>query len=209
MGICASSCWDSKPSDPSRIGIDCIESGHGRVLEYPDVTLEISGYSARVIREIYTHIIGTTRLQASTRYIKYGQFDYIIPNSIERNIEAYKIYCTVMNQIQEAYIKLEELGIPKEDIANILPLGMESKIVLKINVRAILHMSEQRECTRAYWEFRKFMKELKGIFINLDDEWAKITTYMKPKCEVYGKCTERFSCGRIDKLNGKNKTTTP
>jgi len=195
MGECASYCWDSIPS--SQIGIDCIESNHGRVLEYADVTLQISGYSARVIREIYTHISGTSRLQASTRYIKYGEFDYIIPDSIDKNISAYETYTDVMFIIQKAYKKLEDLGIPKEDIANILPLGMESKMVLKINARAILHMVEVRECTRAYWEFRKFIKELKSVVGDLDSEWLKIISYAKVKCELLGYCNEKNSCGRV------------
>jgi len=195
MGECASYCWDSIPS--SQIGIDCIESNHGRVLEYADVTLQISGYSARVIREIYTHISGTSRLQASTRYIKYGKFDYIIPDSIDKNILAYETYTDVMFIIQKAYKKLEDLGIPKEDIANILPLGMESKMVLKINARAILHMVKVRECTRAYWEFRKFIKELKSVVGDLDSEWLKIISYAKVKCELLGYCNEKNSCGRV------------
>ena len=195
MGECASYCWDSIPS--SQIGIDCIESNHGRVLEYADVTLQISGYSARVIREIYTHICGTSRLQASTRYIKYGKFDYIIPDSIDKNILAYETYTDVMFIIQKAYKKLEDLGIPKEDIANILPLGMESKMVLKINARAILHMVKVRECTRAYWEFRKFIKELKSVVGDLDSEWLKIISYAKVKCELLGYCNEKNSCGRV------------
>ena len=195
MGECASYCWDSIPS--SQIGIDCIESNHGRVLEYADVTLQISGYSARVIREIYTHISGTSRLQASTRYIKYGKFDYIIPDSIDKNISAYETYTDVMFIIQKAYKKLEDLGIPKEDIANILPLGMESKMVLKINARAILHMVKVRECTRAYWEFRKFIKELKSVVGDLDSEWLKIISYAKVKCELLGYCNEKNSCGRV------------
>jgi len=195
MGECASYCWDSTPSP--QIGIDCIESNHGRVLEYADVTLQISGYSAKVIREIYTHISGTSRLQASTRYVKYGEFDYITPESISKNFEAHAIYDNIMFFIQNAYKKLENLGIPKEDTANILPLGMESKIILKINARAILHMVEVRECTRAYWEFRKFVKELKSVVGNLDNEWLKIMSYAKVKCEVNGFCNEKNSCGKV------------
>ena len=199
MGTAASECWNSKPSP--QIGINCIESGHNRVLEYPDVTFMIDGYSARVIREIYTHIIGTTRLQASTRYIKYGEFDYIIPESINKNNLSLNTYCNTMLTIQIAYKQLEELGIPKEDIANILPLGMVSKIVLKINARAILHMAEVRLCNRAYWEFRKFMKEILGIIGELDDEWEKIISYAKCKCEVNGYCEEKDSCGRFPRKN--------
>jgi len=202
MGECASYCWDSNPSP--QIGIDCIESNHSRVLEYADVTLQISGYSARVIREIYTHISGTSRLQASTRYIKYGEFDYIIPQSITKNNLALETYKNIMSNIMDAYKKLEDLGIPKEDIANILPLGMESKMVLKINARAILHMVEVRECTRAYWEFRKFIKELKSIVSDLDSEWEKIISYAKVKCEVLGYCNEKNSCGKFTKKGENN-----
>jgi len=197
MGECASYCWDSKPSP--QIGVDCIESNHGRVLEYADVTLQISGYSAKVIREIYTHIIGTSRLQASTRYIKYGEFDYITPESISKNIIALSVYQRIMLSIQNSYKELESLDIPKEDIANILPLAMESKIVLKINARAILHMVEVRECNRAYWEFRKFVKDLKSVVGSLNSEWETIISYAKVKCEILGYCNEKNSCGRVIK----------
>lgn len=199
MGTAASECWNSKPS--ARIGIECIESGHGRVLEYPEVTVVIDGYSARVIREIYTHIVGTSRLQSSTRYIKYGEFDYIIPESIRKNEKALKEYILLIQVIQNTYKTLFDLGIPKEDIANILPLGMTSRMVLKINPRAILHMAEVRLCNRAYWEFRKFIKEFLDVVSKLDDEWAKICSYAKPKCEVYGYCNERNSCGKYPKKN--------
>jgi len=197
MGECASDCWDSTPSP--QIGIHCIESGHGRVLEYPDIIVVIDGYSARVIREIYTHIIGVTRLQSSTRYIQYGNFDYLIPEKIKSNQKALDTYKYFMQFTSMVYKDLEKYGIPKEDIANILPLGMISKIVLKINARAILHMAENRTCNRAYWEFRKFMKELLGVVSELDDEWKTIIGYAKTKCEVTGYCLEKNSCGRMPK----------
>jgi thymidylate synthase (FAD) len=55
-------------------GLDCIKHNHGRTLEFVDVYLQLSDYSAKVIREWYTHIGGApTRLQASTRYINYDK----------------------------------------------------------------------------------------------------------------------------------------
>ena len=136
MGECASACWDSTSSP--QIGIDCIESGHGRVLEYPDVIVEIEGYSARMIREFYTKQVGVTKLQASTRYINYKEFDYYIPESIKNNDYAYEEYIQFMSNIQNTYEYLLSQGIPKQDIANILPLGMYSKVVLKINADKII-----------------------------------------------------------------------
>ncbi len=72
IGYCAGVCWNS-PVDDTEKNIkrakSCIQSGHTRTAEYPDVYMVIDNYSARCIRELYTHIIGTTRLQSSTRYV--------------------------------------------------------------------------------------------------------------------------------------------
>lgn len=194
MGKVASECWGSKPKDYTKVAIDCIESGHSRVLEFPDIIIAISDYSARLIREIYTHIVGTSRLQASTRYINYKDFDYYIPKSIENNEYTCEEYIQFMNNVQQTYKYFIEQGIPKEDIANILPFGMNSKMILKINARALLHMAEVRMCKRALQEFQDFMDELVYAIVNLDEEWKIISNYMKPKCEVYGFCNEKNSC---------------
>ena len=155
MGLYAGVCWGADTSDKEkniRRGKGCIDSGHGRILELPQVYMIIEGYSARCIREFYTHIGGNpTRLQESTRYIQYGDFDYIVSPSIAKDKKANYIYKAVMKIISFAYKKLEKLGIPKEDIANILPLGMETKIIDRTNARQIIDMSHQRDCTRAYW----------------------------------------------------------
>ena len=90
IGTEAGVCWGADISDQKknyRRGIDCLESEHGRTFEFPDAYMILDGYSARVIREWYTHIGGSpTRLQASTRYIDYEHgFDYVVPPSIEKD----------------------------------------------------------------------------------------------------------------------------
>ena len=89
MGQRAGVCWGADVSNQEKNykrGLDCMKSGHGRVLEYVNVEMIIDGYSARVIREWYTHIGGApTRLQASTRYINYNDFSYTMPASVAKN----------------------------------------------------------------------------------------------------------------------------
>ena len=61
MGQRAGVCWGGNVEDPEKNykrGMDCIISGHGRVMEYVNVEMIIAGYSARVEREWYTHIGG-------------------------------------------------------------------------------------------------------------------------------------------------------
>lgn len=159
IGVEAGICWGANTSNDEKNylrGIDCLESGHGRTFEFPDVYLTLEGYSARVIREWYTHIGGLpTRLQASTRYIDYEHgFGYVTPPSIEGNPEAKKVYEDLMGHIKSYLESLDIIGVPREDSALGLPLGMETKIVCKHNMRNLMDMSHQRMCNRAYHEYR-------------------------------------------------------
>lgn len=193
MGRIASICTNSKPS--ADIGRKCLQANHGRVLEYVDVTMEISGYSARVIRELYTHIVGVSRLQESTRFINMNDFKYYTPRNIKMNDDAYFVYTEVMEQIRQTYRKLLDLGIPKEDAANVLPLAYKTKIVLKINLRALLHLFNERMCRRAYQEFRELVYDIAITLAGLDEEWKEIMDkYAVPKCDMLGYCPELKSC---------------
>ena len=94
--------------------------------------------------------------------------------------------------------KLEALNMPREDVAMLLPLGMESKVVLRTNLRNLIDMAHQRLCTRAYWEFRQLMRDLMQGLSEYSEEWKYLVdTYFVPKCEVCGFCTEKKSCGRM------------
>ena len=205
IGKYAGECWGADTSDPIKNykrGLECIKSEHGRTWEFPDVYMILDGYSARVIREWYTHIGGSpTRLQASTRYIDYEHgFDYIIPPRIQRNPEALLLYVDDMERRMETLRKLDDLGIPREDSANLLPLGMSTKIACKHNSRNLSDMSRQRYCFRAYWEYRNIMKDLEKALKEYSDEWKTfVELCFMPKCEAYGFCTEKFSCGKMPK----------
>lgn len=205
MGQRAGVCWGADIENAEKNykrGLDCIKSGHHRVMEYVNVELILDGYSARVIREWYTHIGGSpTRLQASTRYIKYEDFRYVLPHTVCADDTAKEIYENTMASIAEACKRLEEeCKIPREDAAMLLPLGMETKIVDKRNLRNLVEMSHQRMCTRAFWEYRELMNDLKNALHDYSEEWAYLTdNFFVPKCEVSGFCNEKKSCGRKPK----------
>lgn len=204
IGEMAGICWGADTTDPAKNykrGWDCIESGHGRTLEFVNVELRLVDYSARVIREWYTHIgCLPTRLQESTRYINYENFGYIMPPSIEAKAEAKSRYITLMDAIRRTAKALEELGIPREDVANVLPLGMHTGIVDKRNLRNLIDMSRNRMCNRALWEFRELFDDILDALMNYSDEWKTITnTQMMPKCEALGYCPEKRGCGKYQK----------
>lgn len=200
MGKRAGICWNADISDDEKNyqrGLDCIKSGHGRVMEFVNVEMIIEGYSARVIREWYTHIGGApTRLQESTRYIDCENFDYVIPPTIN-TFERQWYYKICMSLIQEAYKFLIKENVSKEDAAMILPLGMKTKIVDKRNLRNLVDMSRQRMCGRAYLEYRQLFTEICHELMSYSEEWMTlIKLCFHPKCEELGYCPEKKSCGR-------------
>ena len=200
-GVCYGAPVNDKEKNYKR-GIHNLKAGHGRTWEFPDVYMTISGYSARVMREWYTHIGGApTRLQASTRYIDYAEknFKYITPHSIERNDEAKEIWDGLMAYINSTLLYLEEeYNIPHEDTANGLPFGMETVVVCRMNLRTLIDMSHQRMCTCAYWEYRELFMDLCRTLSAYSEEWKYLVeNYFVPKCEIMGYCNEgKRSCGR-------------
>ena len=200
IGENAGVCWNSDITDVEKNikrGKSCIQSGHLRTAEYPTVEMIIEGYSARCIRELYTHIIGVTRLQDSTRYINFEDFAYYNPGSTEEQKEQ---IAKTMGDISENYGKLLELGMKKEDCANILPLGMHTKIVWKINLRGLIHFMNMRLCNRALKEIRTLAGEIKTKLSAYSDEWKWICdNYFVPTCKTIGYCTEEKCCGLMPK----------
>ena len=211
IGRRAGICWGADITDEQKNykrGLECLSNNHGRTLEFVNVEAVLDGWSARVIREWYTHIGGSpTRLQASTRYINYSNgFDYVIPSKIQNNAMALDKYTETMGIIRENAAILEnDFGIPREDVANLFPLGMNTKMVDKRNLRNLIDMSRQRMCTRAYWEYRKLFRTYVDELRKIDDEWAYIVdNYFMPKCEALGYCPEKYSCGRKPKKANSN-----
>jgi len=204
MGRRAGVCWGGNVDDAEKNykrGLDCIKSNHGRVLEFVNIEMVIDGYSARVIREWYTHIGGApTRLQASTRYIKYDNFDYVVPPKIKSDPIQHGRFMWMMGEIRNMLSHMEEDGVPREDLATMLPLSMTTKVVDKRNLRNLIDMSRQRMCNRAYWEFRELFKDICDALKAYSDEWKYIIeTQMMPKCEYLGYCPEAKGCGRKPK----------
>ena len=206
MGARAGCCWNANILDDEKNykrGLDCIKSGHGRVMEFVNVEMIIDGYSAKVLREYYTHIGGSpTRLQASTRYINYSKgdgFNYTTPKSIDTN-GCWLVWSELMNTINDTVKLLIDEGVPVEDATMALPLAYSSKMVDKRNLRNLVDMSRQRMCSRAYWEYRELFNDICNALREYSDEWKWIVDNLfHAKCDEVGYCTETKSCGRRHK----------
>ena len=132
--------------------------------------------------------------QKSQRYVKEkGDFDYIIPPTIEKNPELKEKFTSFMSEIAQKYQEFVEAGIPAEDARAVLPNACASSLVCSLNLREVIHLANLRLCTRAQYEIRTMVKMMCDELIK-EEPWLK--PYLVPKCERLGFCDEDKSCGR-------------
>lgn len=169
-----------------------MDLGHQSPLEHCSFTFGIEGVSRALSHQLVRHRIASYS-QKSQRYVNEGQFEYIIPPKIIENRADKNVYENFMKYAQETYDYFIRNGIPAEDARFVLPNACETKIIVTMNIRTLLHFFEERCCNRAQWEIRymayAMLRICKEVAPNL---FAKAGA----SC-VRGKCKEgKMSCGK-------------
>ena len=129
-------------------------SGHFSTLEHAGYTFAIDGVSRALTHQLVRHRLASFN-QQSQRYVSYTDgLETVKPESIAGNDEANRLFDEVIERTVEAYQALLEAGIPAEDARYLLPNAAETKIVVTMNIRELLHFFNLRCCNRAQWEIR-------------------------------------------------------
>ena len=171
-----------------------VSSGHYSTIEHIQVSFAISNISRACSHQLVRHR-HMSFSQKSQRYVKEkGQFDYLTPNTIEKNEELNKKFDDFMAKVSEFYLELTEAGIPAEDARAVLPNAASTSMVASLNLREMIHLANLRLCTRAQTEIRILVKRMCDELIK-EEPWLK--DYLVPKCERFGFCDEDKSCGRV------------
>jgi thymidylate synthase (FAD) len=134
--------------------------GHMSVIEHASFTFSIEGVSRAMTHQLVRHRIASYT-QQSQRYVAYDTLEkFVTPPYIANNAEAKKIFDNTLEKISEAYKKLLDMGIPKEDARFILPNAAKTNIVVTMNARELRHFFNLRCCNRAQWEIREVAIEM-------------------------------------------------
>lgn len=175
-----------------------ISSGHYSTIEHIQVSFAISNVSRACTHQLVRHR-HMSFSQKSQRYVKEkGQFDYLTPPTIQKNIELKEKYDEFMKKVADFYTEMTENGIPAEDARFILPNAAASSMVASLNLREMIHLANIRLCTRAQDEIRLLVRLMCNALTE-QEPWLK--PYLVPKCERLGFCDEDKSCGRMATRN--------
>lgn len=179
-----------------------VASGHESPLEHVKFTFAIEGVSRALTHQLVRHRVASYS-QQSQRYVKESDFDYIVPPAIEEDAELKNIFLHTMELIQKNYNAMLDIlknkGVKgeraNEDARFLLPQAVETKIVVSMNCRELIHFFRHRCCTRAQWEIRRLANEMLKI---CKKELPEVFSDIGAKCDALKYCPEgeKFSCGK-------------
>ena len=158
----ASICYDSNPKNPLGLAKHLYKNGHHSVFEHIYFTFKIDGISRACSHQLVRHR-HCSFTQRSQRYCSEDGFKVILPKSIDESCFDESTYEHIIVDIDEAYAELQNNGIPNEDARYILPNACETSLYLSCNLRELIHMSNERLCSRAQWEIRDLVKEMVSL----------------------------------------------
>lgn len=134
--------------------------GHFSVLEHVAFTFGIEGISRACSHQLVRHRIASFS-QQSQRYVSHKkQFAAVVPESISARPELLERYRGFLDEAHQAYRELLDAGVPAEDARFVLPNAAETKLVMTMNARELLHFFNLRCCRRAQWEIRAMATEM-------------------------------------------------
>jgi len=173
--------------------------GHLSPIEHASFTFGIEGVSRALLAQITRHRIASFSVQ-SQRYVGSTDFNYIIPPAIEQlGADAVTEFENQMKQTARWYADWQQkLGgnreSSNEDARFVLPNAAETKFIVTMNARELLHFFKERCCFRAQWELRGIAWQMLKLCLDIA---PSIFANAGPGC-LNGKCTEgKMSCGRM------------
>ncbi|MEJ2201912.1 MAG: FAD-dependent thymidylate synthase [Desulfuromonadaceae bacterium] len=193
---------EQEDSERSALLEKILALGHYSVLEHASFTFGIEGISRACSHQLVRHRIASFS-QQSQRYVSLrSPLAAVVPESIASRSELLKRYNGFLAQAHELYAEFLDAGVPAEDARFLLPNATETKLVMTMNVRELLHFFNLRCCRRAQWEIRVLAIEM----LRLARRAAPLFfATAGPEC-LQGSCPEgAMSCGEMATVRNEFK----
>lgn len=127
---------------------------HFTVFEFIDFTFEIKGISRACSHELVRHRTATY-LQQSQRHIDLRHSGIVVPPKINGNEDIEDIMFQSDETWRRDYIAMIDYnGVALEDARFVAPNSVETRVIMKIDGRNLLHFLKLRMDKTAMWEIR-------------------------------------------------------
>ncbi|MBR4983252.1 MAG: FAD-dependent thymidylate synthase [Lachnospiraceae bacterium] len=145
-----------------------LRSGHESVIEHEKISVRIV-CDRGVTHEVVRHRIASYS-QESTRYCNYSkekfgkELTFVKPLYWEEDCKEYKLWLDTMQNIEDTYNKLIEMGAEAQQARSVLPNSLKTEIVVTMNLREWRHFFKLRTAKRAHPQMREIACPLLEAF---------------------------------------------
>jgi len=217
VALAAKLCYSSADIDTLQQGIlskeqgkfikKLTDMGHLSPVEHAVFTFAVEGVSRSLLAQITRHRIASFSVK-SQRYVSEQSkgekiFNYVIPAGIERlgqlHIDRFESQMAMMQSWYDEWIEILGKGkeTSNEDARFVLPNACETKFIVSMNARELMHFFNLRCCRRAQWEIRALANEMLRKVLEVAPE---LFSNSGPNC-VTGFCHENeLSCGKMSEV---------
>lgn len=136
-----------------------LKRGHESVIEHEKISVKMV-CDRGVTHEIVRHRVASYS-QESTRYCNYqkdkfgNELTFIKPVFWKEDSPEYALWKESMQQIEDQYMKLIEMGASAQEARSILPNSLKTEIVVTMNLREWRHFFRLRTAGAAHPQIRE------------------------------------------------------
>ena len=166
---------------------NCLNRGHESILEHEKISIRMI-CDIGVYKDLTRHRFASFSIE-STRYCNYGkdkydnQIKFIKPAHIEEGTEIYDLWKKSLEQIEESYVKMSELGAKPDQLRMLLPHSTAAEVNMTCNIREWRHILSLRCAKMTHPTIRqlmiplliKFKQDMPELFGNIeyDEDFPK------------------------------------
>lgn len=136
-----------------------LKRGHESVIEHEKISVKMV-CDRGVTHEIVRHRVASYS-QESTRYCNYqkdkfgNELTFIKPVFWKEDSPEYSLWKESMQQIEDQYMKLIDMGASAQEARSILPNSLKTEIVVTMNLREWRHFFRLRTASAAHPQIRE------------------------------------------------------
>jgi thymidylate synthase (FAD) len=178
--------WHGDPMTAWQYAQDAME---GKVLpntlESIPVTFAITGVSRATTHQLVRTRVGAVFGQQGGRDNNWRDFNLRIPETWWENEDLVKRAQTLQLYQQKLYQQALGRGIPYQDARYVLPMGLETALVVSYNLLSFKSLCERRLCNRMMWETNYIVRLMADLVVR---QFPFVGKTLRSGCERRGVC---------------------
>lgn len=180
---------------------------HLSVAEHVNITFAVEGVSRALLAQLSRHRVGIALSVQSQRYVEIKESQKELEDLYLSSTENYEKLYEILNKYfvdgdklknvngfysaLDNYLEAIKSGEKAEDARRFLPNATRTNLTLTLNLRELMHICNERLCTKAQGEIRQMVKIMRDLLVE-EEPW--LNSYLQPKCVKNGKCSEEKGC---------------